>query len=91
MSALPREVQEVVNRLTKPLPQSEKDIAQQLKHQVTELKNQSIRKNQLQTKLDQVKSQYAAMLQDMQDIQTKLNDGQQKLKELPDKYMAAVN
>ena len=77
--------------MTKPLPQSEKDIAQQLKHQVTELKNQSIRKNQLQTKLDQVKSQYAAMLQDMQDIQTKLNDGQQKLKELPDKYMAAVN
>ena len=92
MSALPQEVQAVVTRLlTAPLPQTEKEIAQQLKQQVTEMKNQSIRKNQLQTKLDQVKSQYAAMLQDMQDIQTKLNEGQQKLKELSDKYMAAVN
>ena len=31
------------------------------------------------------------MLQDMQEIQTKLNDGQQRLKQLSDKYMAAVN
>ena len=80
----PQEVQAVVTRLTAPIPQTEKEIAQQLKQQVTEMKNQSIRKNQLQAKLDQVKSQYAAMLQDMQDIQTKLNEGQQKLK-------AAVN
>ena len=91
MSALPQEAQAVVTRLTAPIPQTEKNIAQQLKQQVTEMKNQSIRKNQLQTKLDQVKSQYAAMLQDTQDIQTKLNEGQQKLKELSDKYMAAVN
>ena len=34
------------------------------------------------------KDQYATMLQDMQDIQ---NEGQQKLKELSDKYMTAVN
>ena len=80
----PQEVQAVVTRLTAPIPQTEKEIAQQLKQQVTEMKNQSIRKNQLQAKLDQVKSQYAAMLQGMQDIQTKLNEGQQKLK-------AAVN
>ena len=91
MTSLPPEVQAVVTKLTAPIPQTEKEIAQQLKQQVTELKNQSIRKNQLQVKLGQAKSQYAAMLQDMQDIQTKLNEGQQKLKQLSDKYMAAVN
>ena len=91
MTSLPPEVQAVVTKLTTPLPQTEKEIAQQLKHQVTELKNQSIKKTQLQVKLDQAKSHYAAMLQDMQDIQARLNDGQQKLKQLSDKYMAAVN
>ena len=91
MASLPQEVQAVVTRLTAPIPQTEKEIAQQLKQQVTELKNQSIRKTQLQGKLDQIKSQYAAMLQDMQEIQTKLNEGQQRLKQLSDKYMAAVN
>ena len=90
MTSLPPEVQAVVNKLT-PIPQTEKEIAQQLKQQVTELKNQSIKKTQLQSKLDQIKTQYAAMLQDMQDLQTKLNDGQQKLKQLSDQYMAAVN
>ena len=77
MSSLPPEVQAVVTKLTTPLPQTEKEIAQQLKNQVTELKNQSIKKTQLQVKLDQAKSHYAAMLQDMQDIQARLNDGQQ--------------
>ena len=91
MASLPQEVQAVVTRLTAPIPQTEKEIAQQLKQQVTELKNQSIRETQLQGKLDQIKSQYAAMLQDMQEIQTKLNDGQKRLKQLSDKYMAAVN
>ena len=91
MASLPQEVQAVVTRLTASIPQTEKEIAQQLKQQVTELKNQSIRKTQLQGKLDQIKSQYAAMLQDMQEIQTKLNEGQQRLKQLSDKYMAAVN
>lgn len=36
MASLPQEVQAVVTRLTAPIPQSEKDIAQQLKQQVTE-------------------------------------------------------
>lgn len=45
------------------------------KTQVTDLKTISIRKTQLQSKLDQVKSQYAALLQDMQDLQIKLTDG----------------
>ena len=82
MTSLPPQVQAVVTKLTAPIAQTEKEIAQQLKQQVTELKNQSIKKTQLQSKLDQIKTQYAATLQDMQDLQTKLNEGQQKLKQL---------
>ena len=87
MTVLPQEVQAVVTKLTQPLPDTEKELAQKLKAQVGELKSVSIKKNQLQTKLDQVKSQYASMLQDMQDLQSKLNEGQQRLKALSDQYM----
>lgn len=73
--------------MTQPCPDTEKE----LKTQVTELKNISVRKTQLQTRLDQAKAQYAAMLQDMQELQTKLNEGQQRLKDLSDQYMKVVN
>ena len=87
MTALSQEVQAVVTKLTQPLPDTEKELAQKLKAQVGDLKTVSIKKNQLQTRLDHIKSQYAAMLQDMQDLQTKLTDGQQRLKQLSDQYM----
>ena len=72
MTALPQAVQDVVNKLTQPIPDTEKELAQKLKTQVGDLKSVSVKKNQLQTKLDQVKAQYASMLQDMQDLQSKL-------------------
>ena len=87
MTALPQEVQAVVTKLTQPLPDTEKDLAQKLKAQVGDLKSVSIKKTQLQTKLDQVKTQYASMLQDMQELQGKLNEGQKRLKQLSDQYM----
>ena len=87
MTALPQEVQAVVTKLTQPLPDTEKALAQKLKAQVGDLKSVSIKKTQLQTKLDQVKTQYASMLQDMQELQGKLNEGQQRLKQLSDQYM----
>lgn len=34
-----------------------------------------------------IKSQYASMLQDTQDLQSRLNDGQQRLTQLSDQYM----
>ena len=91
MTALPQEVQDVVTKLTQPIPDTEKELAQKLKSQVGDLKSVSIKKNQLQTRLDQIKAQYASMLQDMQDLQSKLNDGQQRLKTLSDQYMKVVN
>ena len=91
MAALPAQVQEVVTRLTTPAPAAEQDIAIRLKGQVTDLKNLSTKKTQLQEKLDQTKLQYQTLLQEMQDLQQKLNDGQQALKLLSEDYMKAVN
>ena len=91
LKELPQAVQEVVNKMQQPIPDTEKALAQKLKTQVTELKTISMKKAQLQTRLDQVKSQYASMLQDMQEHQTKLAEGQKKLKTLSEQYMQAVN
>ena len=91
MEALPQPVQELVTKLTTPEPCTEREIAAKLKSRVTELKNLSMKKTQLQGKIDQVKSQYAALLTDMQDLQTKLTEGQQALKSLSEEYMKAVN
>ena len=91
MEALPQQVQDLVNKLTTPEPYTEREIAAKLKGRVTELKNLSMRKTQLQAKIDNVKAQYAALLTDMQELQGKLTEGQQSLKTLSDDYMKAVN
>ena len=91
MEALPQQVQDLVTKLTTPEPCTEREIAAKLKGRVTELKNLSMRKTQLQAKIDNVKAQYAALLTDMQELQTKLTEGQQALKTLSDDYMKAVN
>ena len=91
LKELPQAVQDVVNKMQQPIPDTEKALAQKLKTQVTELKTISMKKAQLQTRLDQVKSQYATMLQEMQEHQAKLTDGQKKLKTLSEQYMQAVN
>lgn len=60
----------MLNKMNAPEPPpTAKAIAAKLKAQVTDLKNMSIRKTQLQGRLDNVKSQYAALLQDMLDLQ----------------------
>ena len=91
LKELPQAVQDVVNKMQQPIPDTEKALAQKLKAQVTELKTISMKKAQLQTRLDQVKSQYATMLQDTQEHQTKLTEGQEKLKTLSEQYTQAVN
>lgn len=64
--------QDLVTKLTAPGPVTETEIVAQLKTQVTDLKRLSIRKTQLQGRLDQLRAQYATLLQDMQELQTKL-------------------
>ena len=84
-------MEEAVTCLTTPAPASEQDIAIKLKGQVTDLKNLSTKKTHLQEKLDQTKAQYQTLLTEMQELQQKLNDGQQALKLLSEDYMKAVN
>lgn len=91
MEALPQPVQELVTKLTTAEPCTEREIAAKLKGRVTELKNLSMKKTQLQGRIDQVKTQYAALLTDMQDLRVKLTEGQQALKGLSEEYMKAVN
>ena len=91
MDALPPQVQQIVTKLTAPEPCAEREIATKLKGQVTELKAMSTRKNQLQEKIDGVKAQYASLLTDMQDLQSKLADGQKALHQLSQDYMKAIN
>ena len=91
MDALPPQVQQIVTKLTAPEPCTERDIATKLKGQVTDLKAMSIRKNQLQEKIDGVKAQYASLLSDMQEIQAKMAEGQKALHKLSQDYMNAIN
>ena len=91
MDALPTQVQQIVTKLTAPEPCTERDIATKLKGQVTELKTLSIRKNQLQDKIDGVKAQYTTLLADTQTLQGKLAEGQKVLQQLSQDYMKAVN
>ena len=91
MAALPTQVQEAVARLTTPEPASEKDIATKLKGQVSDLKNLSIKKTQLQEKLGHTKAHYQTLLTEMQELQQKLNEGQKTLKQISEDYTQAVN
>ena len=91
MDALPQQVQQIVTKLTAPEPCTEREIATKLKGQVTELRTLSIRKNQLQVNIDGVKAQNASLLTGMQDLQSKLADGQKALQQLSQDYMKGVN
>ena len=91
MASLPTQAQEAVARLTAPTRASEQDIAIKLKGQVTDLKNLSMKKTHLQEKLDQTKAQYQSLLNEMQELQQKLTEGQQALKLLSEEDMKAVN
>ena len=51
----------------------------------------SVKKTQLQAKIDQVKSQYGSLLKDTQELQSKLAEGLTTLKTLSEDYMKAVN
>ena len=80
-------LQQIVTKLTAPEPCTEREIATKLKGQVTQLKTLSIRKNQLEEKIDGVKAQYASLLTDMQNLRSKLADGQKALHQLAQDYM----
>lgn len=88
MSQLPTAVKELVEKITRPPPETERDMAQKLKAQVSILRDLSHRKQVLQNKLDQAKKTYGDMLEEMKGIQTKLEAEQGALNSTSAAYMA---
>ena len=90
MAQLPTAVKELVERITKPPPETEKDMALKLKAQVSALRDLSHRKMVLQQKLDTAKKAYGDMLEEMKGIQSKLEAEQGALNSTSATYMEMV-
>lgn len=91
MSHLPPQVRELVEKLAKPAPPTEKDVASKLKTQVSLLKDLSHKKNNLQQKIDSTKRSYQELLEEMKAIQGKIESEQQALTATSASYMTLVN
>ena len=91
MAQLPTAVKELVERITRPPPETEKDMALKLKSQVSALRDLSHRKQVLQAKIDSTKKTYSDMLEDMKSLQSKLEAEQSALNTTSAAYMALVN
>ena len=63
LTSLPAPVKELVERITKPQLESEKEMAAKLKQQVSTLRDISHRKQVLQQKIDSTKKHYQDILQ----------------------------
>lgn len=90
MAQLPPMVRELVEKLTKPAPPTEKDVASKLKSQVTLLKDLSHKKSSLQNKIDSTKKAYQDLLDEMKGIQTRIETEQQTLTATSASYMPEV-
>ena len=88
---MPTAVKELVERITKPSPETEKDMVLKLKSQVSTLRDLSHRKQVLQNKLDTAKKTYGDMLEEMKAMQSKLEAEQNALTSTSAAYMAIVN
>ena len=91
LSQLPTAVKALVEKITKPPPATERDMAMKLKGQVSTLRDLSHRKQVLQNKLDMAKKTYGDMLEEMKNIQSKLEAEQNALNTTSTAYMAMVN
>ena len=91
MAQLPPTVRELVEKLTRPAPPTEKDVASKLKAQVTLLEDLSHRKSTLQGKIDFTKKAYQDLLDEMKGIQTRIEAEQQTLTATSASYMSLVN
>lgn len=91
LASLPAPVKELVERITKPQPESEKEMAQKLKQQVSTLRDISHRKQILQQKIDSTKKHYQDLLDEMKSLQTKLELEQSSLNTISTAYMTKVS
>lgn len=91
LASLPAPVKELVERITKPQPETEKDMAARLKQQVTTLRDISQKKQQLQLKIDNTKKHYQDLLEEMKTLQTRLEQEQSSLNTISTAYLTKVS
>ena len=91
LSQLPAPVKELVEKITKPQPPTEKDVATKLKQQVSTLRDLSHRKQNLQTKIDATKKAFQDLLEEMKTIQSKIEQEQAELNTTSTAYMSLVS
>ena len=91
LAQLPAPVKELVEKITKPQPPTEKDVANKLKHQVSSLRDLSHRKQHLQSKIDATKKAFQDLLNEMKLIQTKIEQEQTELNNTSTAYMTLVS
>ena len=91
LSQRPGPVKELVERITKPQPPTEKDVAIKLKQQVSTLRDLSHRKQTLQSKIDATKKAFQELLDEMKSIQSKIEQEQAELNTTSTAYMSLVS
>ena len=84
LAQLPAPVKELVEKITKPQPPTEKDVANKLKQQVSSLRD-------LQSKIDATKKAFQDLLNEMKLIQTKIEQEQAELNNTSTAYMTLVS
>ena len=85
LQSLPSDLKEAVEKLVEP-DKPEPTLATKLKQSVGNLKQLAEKKAVLQQKADAVKAQYTALLQELKDMQNKIEQAQKELQETTTKY-----
>lgn len=85
LQSLPTDLKEAVEKIVEP-PKSEPPLNQKLKQAVGTLKQLSEKKASIQTRADNVKQQYTQLLQDLKEIQGKIETAQKELQETTHLY-----
>ena len=85
LASLPSDLKEAVEKIVEP-SKPEPTIATKLKQSVGTLKQLTEKKAMLQSKADAVKQQYSALLQELKDLQAKIEGAQKELQEHTAQY-----
>ena len=85
LQSLPAELKEAVEKIVEP-PKSETPLNQKVKVAVGTLKQLSEKKAAIQIRADQVKQQYTQLLQDLKEIQSKIETAQKELQDATHLY-----
>ena len=85
LQSLPADLKEAVEKIVEP-DKPEPTMATKVKQAVGILKQLTERKNSLQTKVDSVKAQYTQLLQDLKELQGKIEVAQKELQSTTQQY-----